>query len=630
MPLNQLLKWVLFVSFLGQHVTALPQETYIKKLREFKNRLDTAKDDKMRVRLLMSMGGVNFQNGQYDTAMAYYAKSKELAIKTNNREYISIALSNISAIYMERGEYNKALEDLLKGLKIAEEMEHKEMIANTVGNIGLMYKRIKNDSLALQYFFRSEQLLIEIKDTIKIANICNNIATIYLNLGNIDKAAFYFKKCKTQIDQFENKDRPHVMYIQNVVEINIADLLLKQEKYAEALASIIPMWNRIKATADDGLKIEVLLIVAKACNGQKEFTKADNYLQSVKQLLTEVKEYDSYIDYYNTNIETQKGLNNYKKAFDDHQLLWRLKDSIFNKEKMEQLHTIQSKYDIEKKEAAIARLHAEKKLQQWILYLSVGLAVIALGVILLLYRSKHLQTKLFEQERSIENQRRLLEKSEIDKKITELEQASLRAQMNPHFIFNCLTSLKLSLNTKPPAETDRYISAFARLIRQTLDHTGKNLVPLNDEINYLENYLLLEQMRSGNAFDFKVDVDNAIDADEIRVPTMLLQPFVENSIKHGVAHKPDGRGEIQVSVSQKGHLQVVVKDNGVGRAQSRLYKASGGETHESKGMSITLNRVEMLNRMYNSDIRIVTEDISQPEEGGTGTKVTIQLPVYFG
>ncbi len=219
------------------------------------------------------------------------------------------------------------------------------------------------------------------------------------------------------------------------------------------------------------------------------------------------------------------------------------------------------------------------------------------------------------------------EKTALYSKITELEHVALRAQMNPHFIFNCLTSLRLSLTTKTANETDKYISVFAKLIRQTLDNASHKLITIHDELSYIKSYLLIEQMRSNNAFTFSIQIDEHIDIDETFMPSMLLQPFVENSIKHGFLHVTDNSGAVDISIKQDTDLICVIKDNGIGKEKSLLTKNIEGHNYESKGMNITEDRIIALNKLYNSNISIRSYDLEQLGDGQSGTMVVIKIPL---
>jgi ligand-binding sensor domain-containing protein len=224
-------------------------------------------------------------------------------------------------------------------------------------------------------------------------------------------------------------------------------------------------------------------------------------------------------------------------------------------------------------------------------------------------------------------QQRVKEKTETTKRITELEQASLRAQMNPHFIFNCLNSIQAFIIRNDMEQTNKYITQFGNLIRQTLDNSAKAGISITDELTYLTTYMNLEQMRFSSKFQYIISLDPGIQADYTFIPSMLLQPFVENAIRHGIRNKKDGEGIITISIRQApGKIVFSIEDNGIGREAAMKYKSGQHIAYQSKGITLTQNRIEVLNSI--SPEKIVTEITDITDESGNvaGTKVVISFP----
>lgn len=218
-------------------------------------------------------------------------------------------------------------------------------------------------------------------------------------------------------------------------------------------------------------------------------------------------------------------------------------------------------------------------------------------------------------------------KSDFEKKIAEVEMQSLRAQMNPHFIFNSLNSINtFILKNKTEAASD-YLNKFARLIRAVLNNAKQKLVSLEDELNALNIYLELEQLRFSNKFDFSITTDKFLDTNRVYVPPMLLQPYVENAVWHGLLHM-ETRGKIEVSAHKNGqHILFKIQDNGVGRKKAAEYKSSFTPQNQSVGMSITADRIAIIKRLYSSDAKITITDLHIADHKPAGTRVTILLPM---
>ena len=227
--------------------------------------------------------------------------------------------------------------------------------------------------------------------------------------------------------------------------------------------------------------------------------------------------------------------------------------------------------------------------------------------------------------------RRDMEKSDIRRRIAELEQLALKSQMNPHFIFNCLNSIQQFVLDKDVEGSNRFITGFSRLIRQTLDISAKREIPLSEEIIYLSTYLELEKTRFENKFTYEIRVADGLNAEQVYVPPMMLQPFVENSIRHGIRYRTDSSGKIVVSFARTDHeLTCSVEDNGVGREASRLFKSNNPIEYQSKGMKLIADRVEFLNMHSANPITISIEDLKDESENPTGTRVTMKFPLEYG
>lgn len=220
------------------------------------------------------------------------------------------------------------------------------------------------------------------------------------------------------------------------------------------------------------------------------------------------------------------------------------------------------------------------------------------------------------------------EKTRLTRLLGELELTALKAQMNPHFIFNSLGSIQNLINRDKKMEANIYLSKFARLLRMTLDYSDKREIPLADEINMLEHYLSLEALRFVNKFEYIIDTAPGLDLYEVKIPPMLLQPFIENSIKHGLLPK---KGDARLIVSFKrqsdGTLYCMVEDNGIGRVQREKLKEKSQMGHISKGIKITRNRLELLNQIRNKPAEIRITDLYHNSGEAAGTRVEVVIPI---
>lgn len=214
-----------------------------------------------------------------------------------------------------------------------------------------------------------------------------------------------------------------------------------------------------------------------------------------------------------------------------------------------------------------------------------------------------------------------LAKQQNDQKFKDLELAALRAQMNPHFIFNCLSSIQQFISVNDAATASRYLSSFSRLVRLALHSSVDGRHNLQDEIDMIDHYLGLERLRFGDKFSYEIDVDQELDKDNIFLPPLLIQPFVENALVHGIKNKT-AKGKITISFrQQQNDLKVTVTDNGPGfSVQERIQDGSG---HKSVGMTLTKKRLEILSGKDNFSMTPVITEKGHTE----GTQVHIVIPI---
>jgi ligand-binding sensor domain-containing protein/two-component sensor histidine kinase len=219
------------------------------------------------------------------------------------------------------------------------------------------------------------------------------------------------------------------------------------------------------------------------------------------------------------------------------------------------------------------------------------------------------------------------EKTAVQQRLNDLEQMALRAQMNPHFIFNCLNSIQNFIINNNLEASNLYLTEFAHLIRQTLDNSDKGSISIANEIKYLKRYLELEMMRFGHSFSYNIEADDEIDQEMTNIPTMILQPYIENSIRHGIRLKQDGVGLIEIKFKKSnGDFICIIQDNGIGRKKAEEYKSTIHVEYQSKGMSLTAERINILNRQLTNPITIEITDLTDNHNQSVGTRITIRFP----
>ncbi|HMM01691.1 MULTISPECIES: histidine kinase [unclassified Dysgonomonas] len=212
----------------------------------------------------------------------------------------------------------------------------------------------------------------------------------------------------------------------------------------------------------------------------------------------------------------------------------------------------------------------------------------------------------------------------IKKKNKRIALQSLRREMNPHFIFNSLNSVNQFIAQNNELEANKYLSSYSKLMRNIMETSNKDFIPLATEMEQMKEYLDLEYMRFHDKFTYKMEIDNSLDADSLFIPNMLIQPQLENAIWHGLRYK-DSTGLLTLNVKPDGnHLKVVIEDNGIGLTKSKELKTKHQKEHRSRGLNNTQERINLLNSLYNTDISI---SITEKEGKESGVIVRLLFPL---
>lgn len=199
---------------------------------------------------------------------------------------------------------------------------------------------------------------------------------------------------------------------------------------------------------------------------------------------------------------------------------------------------------------------------------------------------------------------------------------ALKAQINPHFVFNCLNSIKGFIYDKDYTQADKYLDKFSELMRSTIDNSDAAIISLQDEMDYLDNYLQLEQLRFEDKFDYRIHVDSAVNKEMVYVPAMLLQPYVENAIRHGMRFLENKKGLISITAAIQNNLLVCeIDDNGIGREKAVELKSKMHIEYQSRGMNISRRRAELYH--------IGQEVIDKKDSIGNaaGTTIIVKIPL---
>ncbi|MEM9885425.1 MAG: histidine kinase [Bacteroidota bacterium] len=258
----------------------------------------------------------------------------------------------------------------------------------------------------------------------------------------------------------------------------------------------------------------------------------------------------------------------------------------------------------------------------------------ALSMAVFIIASYQFQTEItqFNYGKVLEEKNLLIKtqmEAEFNRKIAEIEMTALRAQMNPHFLFNVLNSIKLYMVQNDARTASRYLTKFSRLIRLILNNSKSSMISLEEELNALKLYIEMENFRFNDKFDYNIRVDESIPIASVKIPPMILQPYVENAIWHGLMHKEDARGLLLINIQKSKNdtgLYFIIEDNGIGRERAMQIKTRTANKHKSVGMQITKDRIAIANQLFNTNASVEIVDLKNDTKS-IGTRVVVHLPL---
>ncbi len=346
---------------------------------------------------------------------------------------------------------------------------------------------------------------------------------------------------------------------------------------------------------------------------KKDLLKArENYDKAISFALQGRHKYSLSWIYKDMSIMYVRN-RNFENAYNYYALYTAYNDSLNNTNFNAKLIDARVRYDVKEKEQKVELLSLKVKNQSMYIFGFAGFLALSILIGFLLIRQSKLSAR-----------RRI---SEMNQKISEITQANLRQQMNPHFIFNTLNSIQYYMYQHDKLATNNYLTKFSSLMRRILENSQHTSIPLNDELDAVNLYLELESFRFKDKFEYEITIDDEIDTIMYKIPTMLIQPYVENAICHGLMNKED-KGYLKININLKSdHLACIIEDNGIGREAAKEIKLKKEINHNSLGTRITESRLDLVNLLYGTSLTTIYTDLVDENGKPNGTRVEIQIPI---
>jgi tetratricopeptide (TPR) repeat protein len=585
---------------------------------------------------------------QYLELMKSKIDTAEMLCKESNIELPAILHLARAEYFFITSDFNNSSQEATIALKLSKNKDNSEILAKTLQFLGRYSLRTGFFKESIDYFNNS--IITARKEKLKgiIPRSYYGISDVYLALGDFNN---YYSFLNELINSgYKEKDTFHILtglfrwgssLTNETRNFKRADSLLtscfeisiitKDSSFA-ALSLANMGWNHY-LEKDYKSAIKFYNNSLKYSLPAKRFNYASNSYGNLGTIYRDMGINDLSINYYKKSIEQAEKVEdiyNLSWVYQDmSELYLRMKDtanayltfvkfkkysdSNVKKSNIAGLSEARIRYEAESHNKELELLSLRIRNQRLLIYGSTSLFILSLAVSILIISRSRINTR-----------RRI---SEMNHRISEMTQANLRQQMNPHFIFNTLNSIQYYMYQHDKLATNNYLTKFSSLMRKVLENSQHTSVPLRDELDALTLYLELEKIRFKDKFEYEINIDEEIDCIMYKVPTMLIQPYVENSICHGLM-PGEGKGLIKIDMELKSdHISCIIEDNGIGREAALEKKEKSEKNHNSLGTQIVASRLDLVNSLYGTSLKTTYTDLKDENGEPTGTRVEIQIPL---
>ncbi|PXW12967.1 MULTISPECIES: histidine kinase [unclassified Chryseobacterium] len=536
-----------------------------------------------------NIGETFFNGGNFPKSEEYYTKAKKLYEKLNDKPNIEKATRRLAQSQEKQNKITPAISNYSMAAQMSYSEKSKAVNSNDVARLSSPTPELKAEAIQNNINLTKKE------------NEQGDLAESYSQLADVNLRQKDVSSAEENLNtayQISKKEAP-----QQALAINqkLADLYVESKNFEKAIEA------KKKVLKEDFVKE----------NSQEKVNQiqelADIYIKKndPKEAVDLLKNaYGIALDKGHT-LEAQRSV---KKLDSLYAISGNLDASVqLYRDFLGKLPNLVSKDRslvdnkiLEDTEQRISQLEKEKELKDELIrkknvfnYGLIGVLILLTGLIIFIFITlKKVQTK--------------------NKKIA---LQSLRREMNPHFIFNSLNSVNHFIATNNELEANQYLTKFSKLMRGVMENSTEDFIPFQQELDLLQNYLALEKTRFADKFDYEIEVDKSLNMQNLQVPGMLIQPFLENAVWHGLRYRTE-KGFLKLSFDKsESHLKILIEDNGIGIEESKKQKTQHQKTREGRGMKNTLERIQLLNDLYKKDITCSVKD----KENNNGVLVTIRM-----
>lgn len=555
--------------------------------KKLKKAVDT-KDESAQADSYYNIGETFFNNGNFQKSEEYYTKAKNIYEKLNDKPNIEKASRKLAQSQEKQNKISPAISNYNRAAEVSFS-KSRALNANDVTRLSVNSPEAKEEAIQSNIQLNEKE-----KDKGELAANYSQMADINIQQNDIPKAEVNL----TNAYKISKKEAP-----QQALEINqkLTDFYVGNKKFDKAIEAKKTVLKEDFVKENSQKQVEQIQELADIYIKKNDPKEAIDLLKKSYGIALEkghtleaqksVKKLDSL---YNVSENTDASVKLYRD------FLGKLPDLV-SKDK-----SLVDEKILEDTEQRIAQLEKEKQLKDELIrkknvfnYSLIFALIILIGLIIFIFRT--------------------LKKVQIKNKKIALQ--SLRREMNPHFIFNSLNSVNHFIATNNELEANQYLTKFSKLMRGVMENSTEDFIPFQQELDLLQNYLALEKTRFADKFDYEIHVDESLNTQSLKVPGMLVQPFLENAIWHGLRYRTT-KGFLNLSFEKENEqLKITTEDNGIGIKESKEQKTEHQKARKGRGMKNTLERIDLLNDLYRKEISCTVKD----KENNSGVLVVLKF-----
>jgi len=557
--------------------------------KEFLEAIDMARqleNEQLVARGLYGAGQATWYAGNFHQAADTVKLAIQQFIKDDDDNIIG-ALRILSNIYDDIGDYENAFKAIQESLTRNKNNDQQNRILSYV-QIGKLYKNIGDYETAQFYYAKAQGEKPSVGNyPFRELNHC--IGELYVAKGQLDSADYFYRQS----------------FIGNptsrIVRLRIGEAFLLKHQPDSAFFYLDSLQRESERSGDFNINVGAMIGLGEVAEAKGNIKTALDWAMRAFKVAEEKGVFKYRQSASGLLASLYESTGDISKALYYHKMNAALNDAASSDVYKGQLFAFRQKTQLAEQAAALQSLEADKKLAQRTMAI-VGLIAVFI-IVLLVFRHNN-------------------EKLRLKQRASELEMQALRAQMNPHFIFNCLSAINHFILDNETDKASDYLTRFSRLMRMVLVNAGKESITLEEELDMIRLYLDMEQLRFKDAFEYTININPGLQPSMVSVPCFILQPFCENAIWHGLLHK-EGKGRLELQLTRKEtQLVISIKDNGIGMEKAAKLKT---KTVESMGQKLSASRLALFNKGKFSSSYFTIHDIKDKNGITAGTEVVLKI-----